>query len=55
MIKILQKPFGVNPPGVHYQLLNNNRLTLIEFKVIDSLYSLNIAELRLKYPNTTNN
>ncbi len=27
MIKILQKPFGVNPPGVHYQLLNNNRLT----------------------------
>jgi hypothetical protein len=27
MIKILQKPFGVNPPGTYYHFLNNNRLT----------------------------
>lgn len=28
MIKILQKPFGVNPPGTaYYQLLEKNQLT----------------------------
>jgi hypothetical protein len=28
MIKNLQKPFGVNPPGAtYYQLVTNNRLT----------------------------
>ncbi len=30
MIKNLQKPFGVNPPGItYYQFLDDNRLTQV--------------------------
>jgi len=39
MIKILQKPFGVNPPGTaYYQLLKKNRLTGVSIDFLSAKF-----------------